>query len=503
MGLAIALGIGMALVSPAVGATLYQPAGSILGTVTVSGAPAQGITAELRQRTNEGAESTLASAKTDGSGTYRFADQPSAPNDAFYYVRITGGKGMLAVWNTFPIIYVHGSDFSVPSVEMGDVAISGTVKDGALSLPGSLTWNARRSGETYRVFIYAQGKADKPALDSGSLGTSTQFSIADGALPEGAYEAIVQVRDAVVGYGQSQSRLGFTIGKAASQTAESVNPPAKPEQPAEGNPAHSSAPTEATAAPAPQSEGDGEAAPAQPAGESKVGGPDVQVKLSANKTNVGQGESLIYTIKVTNAGDSTAEGVVVTDKLPDGVQIDAYRAKSTAGSISVDGNVVTAQVGNLAPNAEATIEIPVSVSAAPAGSLSNQASARYNGASDPVQSNAYIAQVAEPLAGSPPPQPEGQAAAPPQQPPANEQTGAPTDSGSKSAAANPPASQSQTQPNTAPVAPQGKAAPQASTKQPAAPMPQTGGSFPVVLAVLIAFITLLARYLRGQRQRRV
>jgi uncharacterized repeat protein (TIGR01451 family) len=515
--LAIALGIGMALVSPAAGATLSQPGGgSIIGTVTLNGAPAPGVTAELRQRSNEGVETTLASVISDASGTYRFIGQPSAPNDAFYYVRLTGGKGMLAVWNTFPIIYVHGSDFSVPAVEMADVAITGAVKDSVLQPNGSLTWNARRSGEIYRVFIYAKGKADKPALDSGSLGTATQFTVVDGALPEGDYEAIVQVRDAVVGYGQSQSRLSFAIGKAVTQPSSPQNPPAQPEQtaPTEANPAPAS--IDATVAPASPGEANTEAEPAsgsdaQDKQQEKESGPDLQVKLSANKTSVGQGESMIYTIKVTNAGKSTAEGVVVTDRLPEGVVIDAYRAKSTSGSLSVDGNTVTAQVGNLGPNSEAVIEIPVSVSATTAGSLSNQASARYQGASDPVQSNAYIAQVAEPLTGSnpAPPKTEAQPASPAQQP-GKDQLAPPADSSAKAPAVNPPASQQQAQPQKQPQtqAQANPPAPQAKTnqpgaKQPVATIPQTGGSFPVVLAVALAFVTLLARYLRGQRQRRV
>ena len=35
------------------------------------------------------------------------------------------------------------------------------------------------------------------------------------------------------------------------------------------------------------------------------------------------------------------------------------------------------------------------------------------------------------------------------------------------------------------------------------PLPQTGGSFPIFFAVGLVIVTLLARYLRGQRHRRV
>ena len=83
-----------------------------------------------------------------------------------------------------------------------------------VSLPTSLQWKARRSGETYRVFVYAKGDLSKTVLDSGSLGMGLEFPLSPGSLPEGSYEAVVQVRDAVVGYGQSQAHFVFTIGKA-------------------------------------------------------------------------------------------------------------------------------------------------------------------------------------------------------------------------------------------------------------------------------------------------
>src|SRR4051794_36648391 len=84
-----------------------------------------------------------------------------------------------------------------------------------LALPGSLRWKARKVGETYRVFIYASGKLDKAVLDSGSLGTGTELALPDGGLPAGKYEAVVQVRDVVAGYGQSQSHFRFPIGSPA------------------------------------------------------------------------------------------------------------------------------------------------------------------------------------------------------------------------------------------------------------------------------------------------
>ena len=293
------------------------------GVVTMggSGTGIAGVTVELRQRTNSGADSSLATTTTDASGIYSFVNAASAPSDAFYYIRITGGKGMLATWYTFPIIYVNGSDFTVPSIEMGDVQLVEPAAGQALALPGGLAWKSRSSGETYRIFVYAEGKTDKPILDSGSLGTGTHFDIAEGSLPDGKYEAVVQVRDAVSGYGQSQSRFTFSVGAVAITAPPTAVP-------AEATPASTSAPTN------PESGGQK---------------PDLRVNLSADKISVVKGDTLVYKIEVENLGDAAAQDVVLSNLLPAGVAVDSSQATTTNGSVVVAGNNVTAQLGAISP----------------------------------------------------------------------------------------------------------------------------------------------------------
>src|SRR5207253_6334539 len=158
--LALALSLGLALASPAQGAGLGQAgSGDLSGGVTAGGQAAAGVTVELRKRNNGGDDVLLASTKTDSTGTYHFASQPSAPNDAFYYVRFLGGKGSLGVWYSFPIIYIASSQVSVPAVELADVELVAPAQNAVLALPGALRWKARKMGETYRVFVYAAGKS--------------------------------------------------------------------------------------------------------------------------------------------------------------------------------------------------------------------------------------------------------------------------------------------------------------------------------------------------------
>ena len=521
LGLIAALIAGLVLTGgPVHGSGLAQGSGGdISGQVTLAGQPVPDIAVELRQRSNGGDDSLLVSARTDGSGTYHFAGQPSAPNDAFYYVRFLGGKGALSAWYSFPIIYIMSSDVSVPAVELADVELAEPAQNAAVKLPVTLKWKSRKMGETYRVFVYADGKTDKPVLDSGSLGTGTEYMLAEGSLPDGKYEALVQVRDTVVGYGQSQSRFHFVTGAAA---------PAAP--------ATQSDPQQSTSAPPP---GGVQVAPANPpaqqqggtgvqvpevkdqakvevneeARQDSTGQPDVKLNLSSDKTTVGPGENITYKVEVENAGAGAANSLIITDKLPDGVSLSPEGVKSSAGKVSADaaGGTVTVSVDSLAAGEKATIEIPVSVKSGAGGNLSNQASAQYDGSQGAVQSNAYIAQVAAPLTGPS----QGQSQQPAQQP-ASSQPSAPKGDSAQAPSSSKPAAAQPQQPaaapkpkveagtqagssNAAPAAPQSKA----PAKKSAASVPQTGGSFPVVLALVLLVMTLLARYLRGLKPRQL
>lgn len=547
---ALVLGLGLAFASSAHGATLAQTGGGkISGSAVVGNAGAPGITVELRQRTNSGADTLLATTTTDPSGNYSFAGQPSAPGDAFFYIRFSGGKGTLASWYTWPIIYLTGSDFSVPAVDLADVPLVEPASGSDIAPGGAIKWKARKAGETYRLFIYAQGKTDKAVLDSGSLGSSTEYTLSEGSLGEGKYEGVVQIRDAVLGYGQSQAHFLFTLAKAKS--ADSVAPQAQPQQgapkpeptapgsalaPATQQPAEENAPAQSQPLLKPTAvQPSGEQTPAAPppasdqptAPSAASTKPDVKLHLSADKLSVDQGKPLVYSIEIRNDGDGAASNVVVTDKLPASVSVNSSQTKSTLGAVAVEGNVVTVQVGELAPNSSAKVEIPVSVNGTAVNNVSNQASAVYKEAPEPVQSNAFVSQVAEPLTGPPATQPQQPTDSQPQQPAAQPPASgpaAPQDSqpssprGSQPAAAPkaPPASQPHqpdasppksvpkapvTAPSTAPAT-KATQSPKAQAKAPAAPMPQTGGSFPLVLAVLLLAVTLVARYLRGMRFRR-
>ena len=77
VGIAIVLGLGLALAAPAHGASLAQGAnGDISGTITVSGGNAAGITVDLRQHDNSGVIN-FAKKNDDENGVYHFRYQGS------------------------------------------------------------------------------------------------------------------------------------------------------------------------------------------------------------------------------------------------------------------------------------------------------------------------------------------------------------------------------------------------------------------------------------------
>ncbi len=87
---------------------------------------------------------------------------------------------------------------------------------------------------------------------------------------------------------------------------------------------------------------------------------DVAVSVSDTPDPAFIGGLLSYTVGVTNLGPSAATGVIVTDTLPAGLNY--VGSAASQGTIGAVGNVVTANVGDLAAGASALLTINVSPS---------------------------------------------------------------------------------------------------------------------------------------------
>lgn len=93
-------------------------------------------------------------------------------------------------------------------------------------------------------------------------------------------------------------------------------------------------------------------------------GPDLTVSVSA-PTIVAPGQNVTFTYTVINTGPGTASGVVFTSSVPAGASF--VSTQSSVGTSSQSGGVVTANLGMLALNQSATIEVVLNRAAA--GSL--------------------------------------------------------------------------------------------------------------------------------------
>jgi uncharacterized repeat protein (TIGR01451 family) len=116
---------------------------------------------------------------------------------------------------------------------------------------------------------------------------------------------------------------------------------------------------------------DQECNPATGVCEDVGGGPtaDLLIGKSDDADPVLAGDSLTYTITVTNVGPETAQNVVVTDTLPAGVTFVA-----TTGCAEDPVGVPTCSIGNLGAGGSAVFSIEVTVDGGTGGTITNNAS---------------------------------------------------------------------------------------------------------------------------------
>ncbi|MEM1181382.1 MAG: DUF11 domain-containing protein, partial [Acidobacteriota bacterium] len=107
---------------------------------------------------------------------------------------------------------------------------------------------------------------------------------------------------------------------------------------------------------------------------------DLSIAKADSADPVTAGETLTYTVTVTNAGPSTSTGSTVTDVLPAGVSFDS------SGDCTEAAGTVTCAVGGLAPGASDSVSFTVAVDSAQTSALSNTATVAAD-ETDPVSGN--------------------------------------------------------------------------------------------------------------------
>jgi len=115
---------------------------------------------------------------------------------------------------------------------------------------------------------------------------------------------------------------------------------------------------------------------------------DLTVTKSDSADPVTAGDSLTYTLTVTNSGPSDATGVTLVDTLPSEVTFTS--ASSSQGTVGHSASVVTANLGNLAVGQSATATIVTQVRPETTGTITNQAEVSGNETEITLQNNTAL-----------------------------------------------------------------------------------------------------------------
>jgi uncharacterized repeat protein (TIGR01451 family) len=86
---------------------------------------------------------------------------------------------------------------------------------------------------------------------------------------------------------------------------------------------------------------------------------DPAITKSSSVSDAKIGDEITFTIRVTNSGPNTADDVVVTDPIPD--YLDVIEATTTRGDVSSSGRTVIVTIGKVPAGDEVTIRIRVRV----------------------------------------------------------------------------------------------------------------------------------------------
>lgn len=82
---------------------------------------------------------------------------------------------------------------------------------------------------------------------------------------------------------------------------------------------------------------------------------DPLITKAASVAEARIGDEVTFTLRVTNNGDATAHDVVVTDPLPD--YLDLIEVTASRGDVATSGRTVTVTIGTVGPDEEITIQI--------------------------------------------------------------------------------------------------------------------------------------------------
>jgi uncharacterized repeat protein (TIGR01451 family) len=108
----------------------------------------------------------------------------------------------------------------------------------------------------------------------------------------------------------------------------------------------------------------------------ECGTPDVKVEKTAANASVNAGETIAFSITVSSIGSATANNVVLSDTLPNGLSWTVSGADAVAAGCAgtyAGGSTLTCNFGSLAPGATRTVNLSATTTASNCGTVNNTA----------------------------------------------------------------------------------------------------------------------------------
>lgn len=203
----------------------------------------------------------------------------------------------------------------------------------------------------------------KAALTRALLFVSGLMLIAWGMLPSGAVVSAAPLLN-VTEVPTSEPPTPTPAPPTPTEIGQLTPGPTTPPAPSPTSPAPTAPPAETPPPDRPRSTATPTATPIPPTPTpspvpASPADPSITKSVSPATANVG--DTVEYTLLVTNLGGTTATGVVVNDTLPSFLTVGG--ASASRGEVSLSGQSVQVRIGDLAPGETVTITISATVNA--------------------------------------------------------------------------------------------------------------------------------------------
>jgi hypothetical protein len=212
---------------------VFKPEPAIVGQVTLDGAPAYGVSLDLRFFDGS-AWSTLAQTSTDGNGNFAFTNVPALAAGQKYYVRYLNSSDptRLFTWHTQILTaYSATTAVGIGSFDLATVNLLQPGPGASVNLPFTFQWTPRPAtpSDDYQFELFdPNGSADWLSAPLGHTGGFALTGLPDGFGTGAEYGWTVVINSPDGGFGVPYYYNPVTINHASLAVSQPALPNAAP-----------------------------------------------------------------------------------------------------------------------------------------------------------------------------------------------------------------------------------------------------------------------------------